>query len=375
MKKNVVSYLLPLFSAAFAQVAGEAPPGTEAVQYGCRVTPDYVCNDNNCNGNYYSFSDIDYGRNGATFEVGVACMWLQPFASNLSYAARTTNLTDSGLPSWVIKEQNPDYSFGYDANVRAFFDCTNSWVAVNYQNFHANHETHFTVTDDNYWVAPLSNITTDFQDRKVALANVRYTFDEVNVDYGFSVDFCKRLRASLFGGITYAGIRQTLIRTFSTADGLISNQFRVPSKFTGIGPQIGIEFAYKVWNCFDLTGKTSAGLLVGRAQNHSQVRTFSPALESSDPNIQRIYDKTRDAAIPAFEQRLGLAFNYVFCGCYDFTVEGGYQAKVYLNAFESVDIDNFNTFSSTTTVFVESFKKTSSNFVLAGPYLNCTLAF
>lgn len=334
-----------------------------------------------CTGDYDSFSDMYMGRHGVTFEGSIAPMWLKPHGSNLDYAVQTFTLAPLS-PSWKVYEVHPDYSLGYDASFKIYFNRCKTWVTLDYQHFHSSNSAHVVVDDLANRVGPFFEVGPEAAVYKQAHGNASFTLDELNLDYGISFDFCDRLRTSLFGGVSFARVRQTLNNRYSSLDDVFSRSIEVPSNFRGVGPQLGIDFAYKVWECLDVTGSSVGAILIGEQSNHTEFQSFSPNLVKDGQffgNDQFTHVKERTQSVPVFTQRLGLAYSILFCCCYDLTIEAGYEAKVYFNAIQSVDISsevvNVPEPQNSDAVNARTFHRTLSNFVLSGPYLNLSLAF
>jgi hypothetical protein len=108
----------------------------------------------------------------------------------------------------------------------------------------------------------------------------------------------------------------------------------------GAGPQIGIDYEYRLWNCFFLAGGSSAALLMGQLKNYTTFRSFTPtltAIGNPQPNYQTTKVPRRAQVVPGFEQRLGLSYAKGW-RCFCLTLEVGYQVQIYLNAIQSVDM-------------------------------------
>jgi Legionella pneumophila major outer membrane protein precursor. len=157
---------------------------------------------------------------------------------------------------------------------------------------------------------------------------------------------------------------------------------KVPSTFVGAGPRLGLDFSYDAYKGFQLTGEAAASLLMGTLKNHTRYESLSPYLATLgiDPlNEQSISADNKMQLIPSFGGRLGVAYCVTFCNSCTIKVEAGYEARVYINAIQSVDISSVAISSpvliDNVGVFARTFDRTLSNFGLAGPYLALKIGF
>ncbi len=315
-----------------------------------------------------------------TFEIEGRALLLQPTGSNLGYAAEAIPLPLPS-PDWKIHGVDTDYHFGFDVGVRGIFHSTNSNLALNWEHFHSSDTSSKTVATENM-IGPFFEIGPDASAYTKARGTVTYDFDEVNLDYGTYVNFGDRLQSNLFSGVSFARIKQTLHSKFSNLDGTIVRTIKTPSTFTGAGPQLGTDFAYRIVKGFHFVGFGSAALLVGPQTNHTTYEALSPALEGlgvTPPNHQTTNVHKKVQVVPSLEGHLGLSYVFSYCKKRMVKLEAGYQAQIYFNAIQSVEISSEvitpPVVPDTVGVFARTFKTTLSNFALAGPYLTLEFGF
>jgi len=86
----------------------------------------------------------------------------------------------------------------------------------------------------------------------------------------------------------------------------------------------------------------------------------------------------RTIVVPALEGKIGLNYTYDFCD-WLLTLEIGYEAHLYFNALQSVDMGSevidLGPNPASVGVFARTFQRNISNFALAGPYLNVMIGF
>jgi len=353
-------------SVAADQVQDQQPPAARAVTLG---GPDYC------------------------FEVSFKAMALQAFANNLDYAAEAIpfnygTTTAAVSPDWVIPRISPQFHFGFDAGIAGMFQKTNSTLMLNWERFHTPKDSNtFTVSDSAFMIGPFFEIGPDASIYKSAKGSVRFHFDEVNLDYGTFVDFGSRLQTNLFAGVSFARIVENRSTTFTGSDarGPVERSITVPAKFTGTGPQLGVDFTYKIIEGFQFVGNSRASLFVGKFLNSTTYTTTSNDLVATgnvNPNVQTTSPKSKMGVVPGFEGSLGFAYEALFNKHYMFKVEAGYQAQIYMDAIRSIDMGSEvalqaagSVGSASTGVYARTFDRTTSDFGLAGPYVKIDFGF
>lgn len=325
-------------------------------------------------------ADVFLSSPAYSFDTQFTALILQPTGSNLSYAAEAIPLPLPS-PDWKIQNVKPEYHFGFDLLFEGIFHTLYSTATLDWQHFHSSDSNSKTTSTSNM-IGPFFEIGPDASPYKKALGRAVFHFDAVNLNYGVFVNFGKRLRTNLFGGIGFARIHQTLHQIFSDLTGTIVRRIETPSTFMGFGPELGLSFGYCVMSNFRLTGETSISLLVGNLKDHTRFQTSSAALAPlgiTPPNRQSTKEQKRTQFVPGFEGRLGFSYSMVFRKHYYFKLEAGYQAQIYLNAIQSTDMGSeVNTppiSPNTVGVYARTFHRTQSNFALAGPYANLSLGF
>jgi hypothetical protein len=338
----------------------------------------------------YRCSDVYLSSPAYCFEVDFQALWMQPTASNLDYAAQA-NPFDFSVPvppispNWVIHEISPDYHFGFDVGVAGICHGTSSTLALNWERLHTSNDHNSTNPPSTSMVGPFFEIGPDSSFYKKAKGSVHFHFDEVSLDFGTFVKFGSRLRTNLFAGLGFTRIVQQKQALFSNIAGDIFRTIKIPSKFIGAGPQLGIDFTYRIAKGFQFVGDSRATLFVGRLKNSTTFSSTSPTLTTlggPNPNIQTTRVDNRTGLVPGFEGRLGFAYDFEFNCRYMFKIEAGYQAQIYLNSIRSIDMGSEVTLSAVATgvagdsgVYARTFERTISDFSLAGPYLSVSLGF
>lgn len=328
----------------------------------------------------HSNSEVFLSTPSHMFELQLGLVVLQPSGSNLHYAAQANPLP-APSPNWKIHDIDPDYHVGFDLGIRGISHCSNTNLTLNWERLHSSDSASKNVASTNM-VGPFFEIGPDAALYTKTHGKVRFLFDEVNLSYGIYMNLGNRLMTNLFSGISYARIKQSIHSKYSNLDGTIVRTISTPSTFIGGGPELGLEFAYRIIAGFHFTGKARALLLVGRQKNHTTYKAFSPFLDPlgiSPPNTQqtRVHNKTQ--VVPGFETGLGFSYDFTFKKHYMVKLEAGYQVHTYINAIQSTDMGSEvvtpPVIPDTVGVFARTFEQNLSNFSLQGPYFLLAIGF
>lgn len=332
----------------------------------------HSCMENGCD--FFLFSPA------ATIVTEFRALIAKPSSNNLSYAAEAIPFPIPS-PNWNIFNINPGYRFGFDVGVMSIFHGTDTMLQFNWEHFNSSScaALEFPSTD---MVGPFFEIGPDASTYKQTQGKVTFHYDSVSLNYGQYVYVGDHLQANLFVGLNAGRIKQELFSQFASLDNTTIRSIAIPSHFIGAGPQIGLTFCYDIIKGLCFTGKASAAIIVGPLKNHTVYSATSPflaGLNVGSPNIQRTCVEKSTQVIPWFYQRLGFGYNTDFWNHYSFGIEAGYEARIYNNAIQSVDIgsevDTPPLIPDTVGVFARTFKKTLSNFSLAGPYVGLNVGF
>lgn len=327
-----------------------------------------------------------------TVKTAFNALILQSFVNNSDYAAEALpfNYGDAQpavSPSWVIPTISPDFHFGFDIGISAVFHRAQSNLRANWERYHSSSDTgSLTVGSVNNMIGPFFQIGPDASFFKRGSGSIRFHFDEVNLDYGTFVYVGPSIETNWFVGVGFTRLLQHRSSRFSNFSGSIVRTLDIPAKFIGAGPQLGVDFTYKIVRGFEFIGNARGTLFVGTFSNNTTFSTTSPdlvTLGDQSPNIQTttVYDKT--GIVPGLETKLAFAYEFCFCNNSLLQIEAGYLAQVYINAIRSVDLSSEVAIpgagpslgSSTLGVYARTFQRTVSDFGIAGPYASIAFAF
>lgn len=315
------------------------------------------------------------------------CLFLQPNGSDLYYAAEAIPLDPSITipaisPNWKIFEIDPDYRFGFEIGAKALFTNPHLYLEANWERLHSHDSASKEVPLSTDMIGPLFDIGPNSAVYLNAKGKATFHFDAVNLVFGKQCCFFKNLYTNFFAGASFARIRQSLQSKYSNTSSSTSRIVETHSTFTGAGPVFGLDFDYRIAGRFFFTGSTSAGLIMGELENRTTYKSFAPFLAQNnipEPNKQSTSVPDRSQLIPSFEEKLGFAYEALF-KCWKFTIAAGYQAQIYLDAVQTIDMTAPQVLPSlnpgptvNSGVYAVGFERTLSNFILTGPY--ATLAF
>lgn len=332
----------------------------------------HSCMENGCD--FFLFSP------SAAIVTEFRALVVKPSSNNLNYAAEAIPLPVPS-PNWNIFNINPHYRFGFDVGVMSIFHGTDTMLQFNWEHFKSSSCASAQFPSNNM-VGPFFEIGPDASTYKQTQGKVTFHYDSVSLNYGQYVYIGDHGQANLFVGLNGGRIKQELFSQFASLDNTTMRTITIPSHFIGAGPQIGLTFCYDIIKGFCFTGKASAAIIVGPLKNHTEYSATSPflvELNVGSPNIQRTCVQKSTQVIPWFYQRLGFGYKTDFCDHYSFAIEAGYEARIYNNAIQSVDmsseVDTPPLIPDTVGVFARTFRKTLSNFSLAGPYVGLNVGF
>lgn len=314
------------------------------------------------------------------FALEFNALFLKPGSSNLHFAAEAVPLPIPS-PYWNIFDLKPHYHFGFDIGFNVVHHAHRNCFMVNWEHFQSCTAAAINVGDTNM-VGPFSEIGPNATPYKIAVGNVNFIFNEVNIDMGHFVQWGERLRTIMFGGIGVTSIKECLRTRYSDTDGTTTRTIITPTTFLGAGPQLGIDFTYDLTRHFYIHGKGLGSLLSGPSKNHTEYLSTSPTLQTlgiTPPNHQSTNTCKRLLVIPALQDKIGVGLAWDYHEDYFLQLEAGYQAQIYISALQATDmgsqVPDPITEDASTGVYARTFQRNISNFTLSGPYITADLRF
>lgn len=162
-------------------------------------------------------------------------------------------------------------------------------------------------------------------------------FDQVNMVMGQHVDVSMNNKMRFYGGLQYAHILSNTTNFYNTP--VISPLIRSINQFDnadykGLGPVIGVDYAYNFTNEFSLTANGATSVLYGTSRfSNGYVGTPVNVVLTSRSGKKRVM-------VPSLEAKLGVNYAYNM-GQGTLNLEAGYQAVDYFNALQSTGVAGF----------------------------------
>ncbi|MCA0402437.1 MAG: hypothetical protein LCH30_01435 [Proteobacteria bacterium] len=270
------------------------------------------------------------------WDISADALYLKPvYSADRGFAYNGTN---------TLVKTEPKWGWGFKLQGAYHFhtgnDISISWTRY-HDNAHRNNLRGFT----NY--APLALPYQLNQDNR---------FDQVNVVLGQHVDMSAYKKMRFFGGLQYAKIRVDETNRFVPLPALLRiatnsqeiDKFR-NAEFYGVGPTVGVDYAYMLWDGLSLTANSAISILYGTSR-YNQGYVFSPT-----GLVTNFGSHTEKTLVPSFEGKLGLNYGYQIAEGI-LNIDAGYQVINYFDALQTRG--QIGLLSS----------KGSSNFGLYGPY-------
>ncbi|MFZ0566192.1 MAG: Lpg1974 family pore-forming outer membrane protein [Chlamydiales bacterium] len=227
--------------------------------------------------------------------------------------------------------------------------------------------THFPSFSDSKKVS--GNVTNLIIQNEGFNTGVEETFHVHYLDFllGWRAVDCSCFLIAFQGGIQYARIRFLETSTL-ISEGLGNTLFKNRSRLLwGAGPEIGADFNFNFWKCFELTARGYGVLLVNKRIARLEVENPGGAIAQTTSN------KNYVGVVPFINTRAGISYSRLINLCdyltclrpFNLDVEAGYEASWFFNSVARIQV-NANTAS-------EMVKWMS--FALHGPYLHVGIAF
>lgn len=213
------------------------------------------------------------------------------------------------------------------------------------------------------------------------IASVRNRLSDINLNAGQYIAASNQLQLHPAAGLRFARVESRLrdqsitLPVLGLASMLVqqgNNTDQFTSRFSGIGPSLGLDARYSLGGGVAAVAHAATSLLLGKAHSNSN-------LESSDGNAL-IKSETVTRVVPALDAGLGLDYKYSFSDGSILTFEGGYKAAQFIDAidrltgqFDSPDEQIIVQAPLPPSSNLTSVKRTSSSLGFSGPYVKLSL--
>ncbi len=286
-------------------------------------------------------------------------------------------------PDWTVLKVNPDYHPGFEVGVSLGSSNANIEVGADWQRLHCDDSDSFQASNESgHMVGPFFDIGPNAASYKIAKGKSISHFDEVDVTFAKQLCFFNNFHTRFYGAASFLRIMQSLHSTYSNVSGSVVRKVNTTSTFTAGGPQVGLDYDYRIYKGFFFSGHSILSLFVGQMKNTTKYQSFTPELALiglSQPNKQAAKIPSQAQLVPAFEQKLGFSYLALWKRT-KATFEIGYRCQIYLDAVQNINMATQAVPADLTAtpdvgVFAVAFEQSNSNFMLMGPYAKVRFDF
>ena len=337
-------------------------------------------------------------------EVYAELLYLQPSSNNLKYAVFVSGQQPYSQ-SWHYQEINPSYSAAFELGLNYNFiqpqvSASLSWLHLNTSDSDFKQASQNTDLQTVEFVAPSYEVGPPVFGIKRADSSVKFAFDSIELNAGKLFQYSDKLSAKVFGGLNILRVHQNLTTVFSDyagspatpysyalpPDPLFLFETQNVSKYTGAGPDLGLNVQYSVFKGFGLVGELLGTLTAGRMSVVDNFNSTSTRLVNLglSPSYQAVTTPNSTEVVSGFDGKLGLFYRHTGPQqLSNFTLEAGYRLAYYNNAIGEVAPASLVQAGTvlitpefaTGTMAINSTEARSRNFTFNGPYANLKLAF
>lgn len=329
-------------------------------------------------------------------EITLEGLYVQPTNSDLVYGNTINSFAFAPAPgvsspnsataiSASSKSIDPDYGFGFRVGLGYIFPNSGNDVQLNWTHFNQSSDDASSSSWVGTPVASLLDRSNSALFINNANADTSFKLDSLDLDVGQYVSIGTRLQTRFFVGLRGAILKNDLsigdtlieqgfINSPSVNPIFVGDQTAVTaadftSKFSGIGPRIGVDTSYHISDCFGIVGHFATALLVGRVESNVNAAgiTTTNLINSNTPTtsafVASIDSDRQTRVVPAFDAKLGLDYTYPIHNAVNgssFSIEAGWQVTQYVDAIDRVR-DTSSSFLAETTTSSVGFQ---------GPYLS-----
>ena len=336
-----------------------------------------------------------------TFKMDFTMLFLKA-AGDSDYACEAYFLPALS-PHWETFDLTTNHNFAFDLGFQTIFHGSDTIGMANWEHLRSSTTAAQNVAVAGDMIGAFSFVGPDDKYFTRATASTSFSFDQFNARYGQMLQIGNKLNANIFAGLNFSRIHQTMIRTyhgiadstdtFTVPDNTpFTRTMITPTTFSGTGPEFGCDFNFNIHKGLQFVGQATVGLLAGSIKNHTEFITQGAATtallvtgEQSPTNLnaQQIIVPNIVAIVPEFSQRIGMAFEHEFRNHCAAHFEIGYQAQLFMNALQSVDMASEIDFTAESQapavamvgVFVKTMKREVHNFSVSGPYFKINMSF
>lgn len=319
------------------------------------------------------------------FEFSLTALALQPGAANLNYVIYNKELPTQS-PSWTEKEIAPGFGAAFGLGARYIFPEGRD-INLNWTHLNTNSSQSIAAPSAQFFLGPDYQIGPNGIPIRNAYGKSHFKYDVVNLEAGQFVDLGCHVEMRFFAGLSNAYLREKVDATYTgnvlvgPFQGPFSTLQEVRADFTGIGPRFGLQGDYFLNSGFGLRANAAVSALIGYSYAKTSYTSSAQELQAlfqQSSNYQTIIDKRINHVVPGIDGKLGVFYKHAINNCTSFSLEGGYQAAVYVNAIQQYlpgTLVSEDTPLQSGGIFVGTMSHTQSNYSVQGPYLTASVQF
>ena len=311
---------------------------------------------------------------GASFTA----LYLQPGANNLTYAVHTKPLPVPA-PNWYQDTVKPNHHFAFDLGLHYQFADQVDEIKADWL--------HFSSTDSDsvakgsgvnsiappYYFGPLAQALLGTS----ASSTVKFNLDNANLVFAHQFTFGHYLQMQPFAGLSGAYLKEYIEDNYlgeDTGGDPYSITSYNTSKYTGIGPRIGVDMTGVMSKHFSIIGEFATSIFVGSM--HSTTTFYSYGGGKTTPSATDMADQSKMTIVPELDTKLALAYDVDFKSGSSVTFQAGYMLRTYLDGIDQVVPTALvpGAFNGGV-IAIETEGNVQSNFNLSGPFVKMSWSF
>lgn len=278
------------------------------------------------------------------FALSITGLYLEPSASNLEYAIFTTPLP-LPAPNWQQKVVNPAYSAAFDLGLQYNLINGRENVKFDWLHFHSKdsanaYSTPATSVGPVYYYGPAEQ----FLLNTGANSSVKFNIDNGSVIFSHLIDLSNNIQIIPFIGFSAVYLKEDITNNYWGTDpvyGPYTHAVYVKSRFTGIGPRIGLDGSYFITNRVAITGGIAGNLLAGALKYSTDFTSWTAytgdSAHNSTPANTSMANQNVNRIVPEMDAKITILYTIPFdkSGA-ELTLQAGFMYAVYFDAIHQV---------------------------------------
>ncbi len=317
------------------------------------------------------------------FAVSLTGMYLEPGASNLTYAIYTTPLP-LPAPNWSQQTLDPGFSPAFDLGLQYTLADGSDQVSLDWLHLDTSTTNSVGPAGAGTSVAPPYYFGPDAQSLVNSAANstVKFNVDAVNLAFGHLANVTNHIQIEPFFSINTAEIKEDMNTNFTGEDGTLNHYaYSITttnnSQFTGIGPRIGLDGSYFVTNHLAINAEFAASILAGSMQTNSTFYSYDTNPAANQNVTTTLADTTQTQLVPEIDSNIAISYVIPFntTGS-NLNIAAGYLFQAYINGIHQVVPTSLvpGAFDNGT-IAIETEGDVNSDLTMNGPYLKLAYTF